>query len=214
MNAQYLRHSGDDMFVCDCARVSFNKTADKFTPEENQKLIRYLAKHNHWSPFAHCWISLRCKAPMFVKNQLIKHQVGFAWNEESRRYVDYTPEFYLPDEWRLRAENIKQGSSEEVLFGLDEDYVSRELDKITLNAEDSYNSLLKMGVCPEQARMVLPQNTYVNWIWSGTLYAWARMYNLRSDSHSQKETQEFAKMASSIMEPLFPLSWKELTCKS
>jgi thymidylate synthase (FAD) len=228
----YLDHMGSDLTVVNAARVSFDKQSDwdrskhlefvnngkpydlKLT-EKDQKLVHYLAKHNHWSPFAHASASFRVKAPIFVARQLVKHTVGFSWNEVSRRYVDDEPEFYIPKTWRKRAENVKQGSSEEAADSRDTALSTRWTVEgvnhhITELALYSYQQLLSDGVCPEQARMVLPQNTMTEWIWTGTLYAWARMCNLRLDSHTQKETQKVAERIHESMKELFPVSWEAL----
>lgn len=217
MKVELIDYMGSDNAVVDAARVSFSKHHDKYSDADNAKLISYLADHQHWSPFAHQTIKLNIKAPIFVARQLVKHQVGFAWNEVSRRYVDDTPEFYIPDYWRKRADNIKQGSSSERV------YLSPMLDMETESgcvhtpvelyqaAKDCYEALLEIGVCPEQARMVLPQAMYTEWIWTGSLFAWSRMYNLRTDSHTQLETQQIAFLIGEAIEPLFPKSWKALT---
>jgi thymidylate synthase (FAD) len=180
----------------------------------DQRLISYLATHGHWSPFSHAQASFRVAAPIFVARQLQKHTVGLAWNEVSRRYVDSEPTFYTPDRWRKRAENVKQGSSDE---GVD-DYLSLwDFDTI----EDDYHShymeslayyqhLLASGVCPEQARMVLPQSMMTEWIWTGSLYAFARVCNLRLDSHTQAESRIVADYISNDMSRLFPVSWNTL----
>lgn len=217
MKVELLNSMGSDSAVVDAARVSFEKHSDNYSPEENEKLIKYLADHNHWSPFAHQTIKLRIKAPIFVARQLVKHQVGFAWNEVSRRYVDSDPEFYLPDYWRKRAVNIKQGSSSEQVYlspmlemETDSGCVHTPHELYTA-AKDCYEALLKLGVCPEQARMVLPQAMYTEWIWTGSLYAWSRMYKLRTDHHTQLETQQVAFLIGEAIEPLFPISWKYLT---
>jgi thymidylate synthase (FAD) len=211
MNVELIDHMGSDLSVVNAARVSFDKISTEFQ-DRDTKLIKYLATHNHWSPFAHAQASFRVAAPVFVARQLQKHTVGFAWNEVSRRYVDTEPTFFVPETWRKRAENVKQGSSEEAVdikeFRLRWDY-----DPYTsfINAaEDFYKSLLDQGVCPEQARMVLPQSMMTEWIWSGSLYAFARVCNLRLDSHTQKETQLVAQQISSHMESLFPVSWNAL----
>lgn len=174
--------------------------------ERDRKLIRYLAKHEHWSPFAHCMASFRVKAPLFVARQLAKHQVGFSWNEVSRRYVDSPPEFYIPSEWRMKADDKKQGSSEE--GALDEIGGFRIYCQL---AKAFYQHALDLGVCPEQARMILPQNTMTEWWWTGSLYGWSRMYKLRADSHTQKETREIAEKIGAYMRGLFPVSWEALT---
>jgi thymidylate synthase (FAD) len=196
---------GSDLTVVNAARVSFNKEHDEFDWKTDRGLIKYLAKHNHWSPFAHCSATFRVKAPIFVARQLVKHTVGFSWNEVSRRYVDNEPEFYIPEVWRKRAENVKQGSSEEAVTSI----VSAP-ETATLQSLSCYEYLLESGVCPEQARMVLPQNTMTEWYWTGTLYAWARMCQLRLDSHTQKETRDVAAYINASMAELFPVSWEYL----
>ena len=204
---------GDDLSVVNAARVSFAKESEwEYTgellnselAEKDQKLIGYLAKHNHWTPFAHAFLSFRIKAPIFVARQLVKHQVGLAWNETSRRYVDDEPEFYLPDVWRKRAENVKQGSSDEAVEDLPN--IKHPL-KLCLSL---YEDLLAKGVAPEQARMVLPQNTMTEWIWSGSLAAFARVCKLRLDPHAQKETQEIAEMINERVPAGFVHSWEAL----
>ena len=179
--------------------------------EGDKKLISYLARHKHWTPFAHTTVSLRLKAPIFVARQLGKHQVGLVWNEVSRRYVDSEPEFYEPEGWRAKADNVKQGSAEE--FVNFDDYGENcfiHYSQALHAAHDCYDLMLAGGVCPEQARMVLPQSMMTEWIWTGNLVALANMCKLRLDSHTQRETQEVAKMVNDVIAPLFPVSWKEL----
>lgn len=196
-------HMGSDLSVVNAARVSFHKISEEFS-DKDAKLIAYLAKHNHWSPFAHCFVSFRISAPIFVARQLVKHQVGLSWNEVSRRYVDSEPEFYFPKEWRGKPENAKQGSNGIVKI----DWFDLEG---TINvAFVAYTELLKQGVAPEQARMVLPLNTMTEWIWSGSLYAFARVCNLRLDPHAQLETQEVAKEIYSCLKALYPVSTEAL----
>lgn len=214
---------GSDLTVVNAARVSFDKEAmwareyktDVLTrdgwmrelSERDTKLIKYLATHNHWSPFAHATVSFRVQAPVFVARQLQKHIVGLSWNEVSRRYVDTTPSFYTPDVWRKRAENVKQGSSEEAV----EDDTTDDCYRTLLqDAYNLYDHMLDVGICPEQARMVLPQSMMTEWIWTGSLYAFARVCNLRLDSHTQKETRLVAEQISSHMDTLFPVSWSAL----
>lgn len=208
IDVEYIDHMGTDLTVVNAARVSFDKEHEEFDWTTDRGLIKYLAKHNHWSPFAHCSATFRVKAPIFVARQLVKHTVGFSWNEVSRRYVDSEPEFFMPDVWRARADNVKQGSSEEsvddpMICGIQA--VSGAKDALAL-----YKHLMAQGVCPEQARMVLPQNTMTEWFWTGTLYAWARMCQLRLDSHTQKETREVAYAIHKHMADLFPVSWEFL----
>jgi thymidylate synthase (FAD) len=226
MSVEFLDHMGSDLTVVNAARVSFAKEHDEFDQTTDRGLIRYLAKHNHWSPFAHCSASFRVKAPIFVARQLVKHTVGFSWNEVSRRYVNDDPEFYIPEVWRKAAANVKQGSSDEPadlspIYKMEDSHGCISLpDEMVSACLRTYKALLEVGVCAEQARMVLPQNTMTEWIWSGTLYAWARMCSLRLDSHTQKETREIAQLVSDTMGELFPTSWeflmniepKEKTC--
>jgi thymidylate synthase (FAD) len=213
-----IDHMGSDLSVVNAARVSFHKesewahepdgwldSSEKRLSEKDAKLIGYLAKHGHWTPFAHAFLSFRIKAPIFVARQLVKHQVGLAWNEVSRRYVDDEPEFWLPEVWRGKPVNAKQGSSGVV--EVSEDY---ELYEVLGATVDLYNSLLAIGVAPEQARMVLPQNMMTEWIWSGSLAAFARVCKLRLDPHAQKETQEIAQMINDQVPKEFQYSWKAL----
>lgn len=210
MEVALVDFMGTDDSVVNAARVSFAKEASAYTEEQNAKLIKYLAEHNHWSPFSHCFLSFRIKAPIFVARQLVKHQVGLSWNEVSRRYVDSEPEFFFPEEWRGKPENAKQGSSEEIIK-LQYMPVAGDLFScidICLLCKHYYEFLLASGVAPEQARMVLPQNTMTEWIWSGSLYAFARVCNLRLDPHAQLETQEVASEINKLAKTLFPISWK------
>ena len=217
MQVTLVDSMGTDLSVVNAARVSFDKQSDwvgegydKYPDsyklnDADRKLISYLATHNHWSPFSHAFASFRIKAPIFVARQLVKHTVGLAWNEVSRRYVNSEPEFYLPDYWRKSATNVKQGSSDEAV-DIQQGLLTEDLDHLL----DWYKGMIESGVCAEQARMILPQSMHTEWIWSGSLYAFARVCNLRLDSHTQKETQEVAKQISNIMSELFPVSWKVL----
>lgn len=204
---EYIDHMGNDGSVVDAARVSFDKISTQYSTEQNQKLINYLAKHNHWSPFAHTCIKMRFKAPVFIARQLAKHQIGFSWNEVSRRYVDFTPECWFPDNFRMRAENKKQGSSDEVVPNPE---LLTDYKNMCSAALIMYDRLLENGVCPEQARAVLPQSMYTEWVWTGSLYAWARMVSLRSHDTAQVEVRDYAKAVSNVCTNLFPLSWKAL----
>ncbi len=220
---QYVDHMGDDLTVVNSARVSFNKESDWDSEqhwtgsrqhklaERDQKLIGYLAKHKHWTPFAHPQITLRIKAPIFIRTQLFKHKVGFTENEVSRRYVSDPPSVYMP-RWRGKPTNgAKQGSED--FMPIDDDYntVNRHYEMCVRDALQTYDELLKRGVAPEQARSVLPQGTFTEWWWTGSLSAYARVYAQRSDSHAQWECQQYAKAISTIIQPLFPYSWKALT---
>ena len=210
IKATYINHMGNDLTVANAARVSFGKTSemedDPWGPPKlkakDDKLIRYLAKHKHISPFGHCFASFHVKAPIFVARQLVKHSY-LRWNEVSRRYVDDEPEFYVPEVWRGRSADKKQGSEGvAVTFVSDWDTYNHSL-KI-------YNDLLGDGVAPEQARMVLPQSTITEWYWSGSLDAFADMCRLRCASDTQYETRLVADNINGEMRKLFPVSWDAL----
>ena len=202
MEVKLVDHMGSDLSVVNAARVSFAKEHKEFDEGTDSKLIRYLAKHDHWSPFGHASLQFHIQAPVFVARQLVKHQVGLVWNEVSRRYVDIEPEFYEPTEWRLAAENKKQGSSNETVeFNVRQAY---DYCKIT------YENMLEEGIAPEMARMVLPQSMITEWYWSGTLYAFARVCNLRCKSDAQKETQNVGWDIDKYARRLFPASWNAL----
>jgi thymidylate synthase (FAD) len=163
----------------------------------DEKLIKYLAEHGHWSPFAHCFLQFRIKAPLFVARQLVKHQVGLSWNEVSRRYVDDDPEFHNPTVWRGRPTNSKQGSDGEIE---DQNTAKLILEQTHLLAFKNYKALLKQGVAPEMARVILPQTMMTEWFWSGSLHAFARVCRQRLDPHSQEETQVIAADINSFCE--------------
>jgi len=191
MFVKLIDSMGTDLSVVNAARVSFGKQKEEIS-EGDKKLIKYLAEHGHWSPFAHCSAQFHIKAPVFVARQLVKHQVGLSWNEISRRYVDYEPEFYEVDKWRGRAEDKKQGSGGELK---DKHGICQwSKTKIENAALESYRGLLSQGVAPEQARMILPQSMMTEWYWSGTLYAFARVCNLRCASDAQYETRIVANL--------------------
>jgi thymidylate synthase (FAD) len=202
-SVELIDSCGDDLSVVNAARVSFNKQAEEMG-DKDAKLINYLAKHKHKSPFNHCFMSFRVKAPIFVARQLVKHEY-LPWNEVSRRYVTDEPEFYIPENFRAKAENVKQGSSNQHIA-----FLSNPVQRASATALMVYDMLLEQGVCPEQARMVLPQNTMTEWIWSGTLFAFAKMCKLRLDAHTQRETQEIAMMIDKYAQVLYPVSWKAL----
>ena len=210
-----IDHMGTDLSVVNAARVSFGKNSDwdytdwrdsddyarkKVLSKGDTKLIHYLAEHKHMSPFGHAFASFHVKAPIFVARQLVKHKF-LRWNEISRRYVDSEPEFYWPTAWRGRSLDKKQGSAGTV-----------SIDEISIKNDfhlgiDVYNRLLDDGVCPEQARMVLPQSTMTEWYWSGSLDAFADMCNLRCTGDTQYETRLVANQICDSMEKLFPVSW-------
>ena len=220
---------GSDLTVANAARVSFAKHKEELD-EGDEKLIKFLAEHGHWSPFSHVFMQFKIDAPIFVARQLQKHQVGLAWNEVSRRYVDSTPEFYSPPEWRRRAVDKKQGSmsepiaSQSIANGIMKDAYAASLKAygmlLRLTAKPrhtiepteigTYNIYPYEEICPEQARMVLPQSTMTSWYWSGSLYAFSRVCNLRLKEDAQAETREVAQSISNHCAIEFPISWKNL----
>ena len=212
----YIDHMGSDLSVVNAARVSFGKNSkelgwsgvegDRMTPilhDTDKRLIKYLAKHKHMSPFGHAFASFHVKAPIFVARQLVKHKF-LRWNEISRRYVKTDPEFYYPDHYRQSSDDKKQGS-DGVTYPDPDIYTF-----CNHTALRSYNELLEHGVCPEQARMVLPQSTMTEWYWSGSLDAFADMCNLRCKEDTQFETSQAAQCVSQGMRDLFPVSWEAL----
>jgi len=207
MKVTLVDKMGTDLSVVNAARVSYAKSKDSFDVVKDEKLIKYLAEHEHWSPFAHASLQFRIKAPIFVARQLVKHQVGLVWNEVSRRYVDDAPELYRPDSWRGRPQNSKQGSEGEVKL---DQTINYNMETTMESCLILYNSLLQKGVAPEQARMVLPQSMMTEWYWSGTLYAFARVCNLRCKPDTQRETQEVANEIDRLTNEAFPRSWKYL----
>lgn len=239
IKVELIDSMGDDLRIANVARVSFNNWKEEFD-EKDARLIDYLARHEHTSPFRHTAITIRCKAPVFVARQLGKHQVGLSWNEVSRRYVDVGVEFYVPDGWRSRPDNgIKQGSGE--LLGnttvqetvgfsnepdgtvrscgfnmkyMGADECQKHFDDVLkyhhYNCMAIYSDMLESGVAPEMARMVLPQTMMVDWVWTGSLTAFFHVWRLRIDGHAQKEVQDFAKLLEEVIEPLFPRSWAAL----
>lgn len=228
IEVSYVDHMGTDLSVVNAARVSFAKesqcielkaicvdpySGDEYTKtirvlnEADRRLINYLAKHKHYSPFNHTFLTFRIKAPIFVARQLVKHEY-MPWNEVSRRYVDDEPEFYLPPHWRAKAENVKQGSAD---TEVDLAYLEVASPSALVNeALRTYKGLLELGVCAEQARMILPQNTMTEWIWSGTLKAFHKMLVLRLDPHTQYESRIVAEKIAPVIEDLFPVSFPAL----
>jgi thymidylate synthase (FAD) len=215
MEAKYIDHMGSDLSVVNAARVSFGKKSqyvysgvdtngspEKALHQRDVKLIKYLAKHNHKSPFNHAFATFHVKAPVFVARQLVKHEY-MPWNEISRRYVDEEPEFYTPTNWRGRSEDKKQGSSGEMFTDVSPNYAY-------MAARETYRNLLMDGVAPEQARMVLPQAMMTEWYWSGSLFAFAKMCSLRLKDDTQEETRVVAQQINDEMSKLFPVSWEAL----
>ena len=201
---------GTDLSVVNAARVSFGKKHEELT-KGDEKLITFLAKHGHWTPFGHATLSFHIKAPIFVARQLVKHHVGLVWNEVSRRYVEDAPEYWEPETWRSKPVDKKQGSGDEKIVWLDrEERVGAAVSKACDQAVDTYQRMLDVGVAPEQARMVLPQNTYTEWYWTGSLYAFARVCNLRCQPDAQEESRDVCWEIDGLSSDLFPVSWEAL----
>lgn len=217
MKVELLECMGDDLSVVDAARVSFDKESEWeelpddegfFLSEKDENLIHYLAKNKHWTPFAHTAIKLRITMPIYVARQLAKHQVGGVVNEVSRRYVSTAPVLDVPTKWRKTAKNIKQGSSDELV--MINAAMQAQIDKVMDACLALHNDLLVEGVCPEQARAVIPICSETTWIWTGSLVFFARVCKLRLDPHAQKETRDVAEEISRLIAPLFPSSWAAL----
>jgi thymidylate synthase (FAD) len=208
ISVEYKDHMGNDKAVVDAARVSFDQDESwiDILGDRDINLIKYLAGHDHWTPFAHTAIKLKCKAPLFLARQLVKHQVGGVCNEVSRRYIATEPEFWFPEEFRAApTDGAKQGSSDESFTN--SDMATKRAKRITRQCLEEYEFLLELGTAPEQARMVLPLNTMTDWYWTGSLLFWARVCKLRLDPHAQKEAQEFANLVQYHCQKLFPVSW-------
>lgn len=200
-----LDRMGTDLTVVNAARVSFSKESLELN-DKDIRLIHYLAEHGHWTPFAHPQAMFHVRAPIFVARQLGKHQVGLIWNEVSRRYVDDTPDYWMPKgSWRSRPEgSIKQGSGDQEIPLKPSSFA------VMQDAVDEYERLIAEGVAPEQARAVLPQGMYTEWYWTGSLFAFSRVCKLRLDAHAQQETRAVARDISIHMSRLFPVSWNAL----
>jgi len=208
MKATLIDSMGNDLTAVNAARVSFAKKKDVFD-DKDERLIRYLAKHKHWTPFSHIMLQFRITAPIFVARQWYRHTVGFARNEESRRYIRDEPSVFHPTNWRAKPEgSIKQGSGSvhdrshmwEVSY-----------NSITSQALDAYNRMIADGVAPEQARMILPQGTETSWVETASLYAYARLCNERMQSDAQVEIRDLAEKIHEQAKDIAPVCWKELT---
>jgi thymidylate synthase (FAD) len=222
MKVAKISHMGSDLTVVNAARVSFDKESDwglevsddhahikRILKNDDKRLINYLARYNHWTPFGHCQVTLRETVPIFVARERFRHTVGFVYNEVSRRYVSDTPEIWRPEVWRSKPEgSIKQGSGDQ--FD-DQNWADDIYLEATVKAKKAYDSLINAGVAPEQARAVLPQSMYTSYYVTGSLSAWARFYNLRAAPDAQYEIQELAEKVGEIILPLFPVSWEALT---
>jgi thymidylate synthase (FAD) len=222
MKVDKISHMGSDLTVVNAARVSFDKESvwglevsddhahiKRILKNDDKRLINYLARYNHWTPFGHCQVTIRETVPIFVARERFRHTVGFVYNEVSRRYVSDTPEIWRPEVWRSKPEgSIKQGSGDD--FD-DQNWADDIYLEATVKAKKAYDSLINAGVAPEQARAVLPQSMYTSYYVTGSLSAWARFYNLRAAPDAQVEIQELAEKVDEIIRPLFPVSWEALT---
>ena len=210
MRVELIDSAGGDLSVVNAARVSFNKATGTMEGKD-ERLIHYLARHRHDTPFRHNFIQLRCSVPLFLARQLMKHQAGLTWNEVSRRYVDNIPDFHYPDRWRKRPEDgIKQGSGSGHPFS---PRWSRFYEDHIEQCCDMYRDMIRDGIAPEMARMVLPQSMMVNFIWTGNLLAFFHVYKLRSGEGAQQEAVTFAGMLKEVIEPEFSISWKALEAR-
>lgn len=227
IKVELLDHMGNDLDVVNAARVSFSKTSElvdeqgflglvpadyvapsKVLSEADTKLIKYLARYDHWTPFAHTALKFRVAAPVPIRTQCFKHKIGMVENEESRRYISTTPEIFIPDFFRAKPEgSIKQGSGD--VHPLSDTWLEVYRD-MTTDAVNAYLQMLEDGVCPEQARFILPQGAIVNWIWTGNLVSFANFYNKRTDTNAQKEVQIVADLVGKEVERIFPVSWLAL----
>jgi len=209
-SVELLDTFGDDLTVVNAARVSFNKESTEFNPKD-AGLVKYLATHEHTSPFFHPQLRFRLKMPIFVAREWFRHTVGFARNEVSRRYVDDTPEIWIPDTFRERDQNLKQGSKATEIGNVE---AVRELYKVSVEATlKAYEAMLDSGVAPEIARSILPQGMYTEFIETGSLAAYARLCLLRLDPHAQLEIREFAGAVADFIATKFPISWAALISK-
>lgn len=208
IKVELLDSMGGDLAVVQAARVSFAKDAEQFDDVRDPKLINYLATHDHWTPFAHTALKFRVAAPVPIRTQCFKHKVGMVENEESRRYISTTPEIFIPEFFRSKPEgSIKQGSGE---VHPASEYYKHQYDVATSHCISVYKSMLLNGICPEQARFVLPQGAIVNWIWTGNLVSFANFYLKRTDPTAQKEVKMVAELIGEEIKKLFPVSWKAL----
>lgn len=203
---------GSDLSVVNAARVSFNKEHEVLT-EGDEKLIKFLLEHEHASPFRHAFVTLEVCAPLFVARQWWKHVVGSdhtmdGWNEVSRRYVSEEPVYYIPEKWRLQAKNKKQGSRGDLPPLANLTYTTL-IENTYQVGTARYESALKDGVAVEQARLFLPAyGMYTSWRWSASLQSVLHFLELRKGDEAQWEIKQYAKAVTSLVEPLFPVTFK------
>jgi len=210
-SVELLETFGSDLTVVNAARVSLGKHVDEFT-EKDARLVKYLADHDHISPFFHPQARFRLKMPIWMAREWYRHTIGFARNEVSRRYVDDAPTVYLPDSLRSRAPNKKQGSQddEHPQSNLCRQFMLEEYERCIA----TYGLMIGYGICPEQARMVLPQGMMTEFIETGSLAAYARLVKLRTSPDAQKEIRDVAEKVSACLAAAFPHSWPVLVTPS
>ena len=208
MQVELIDHMGSDITVVNAARVSYAKHSDSMDSKD-ERLINYLAKHGHWTPFAHAFLQFRIAAPLYVARQLVKHQVGLVWNEVSRRYVSQEPEFDYTNVWRNRPTDSKQGSGG-IMDTEDQIKAMKLMEEVHDVASRNYQQLIENGVAPEQARSILPQSMMTQWYWSGSLHAFSRVVKQRTDPHSQLETHAVARDIGWFCQQKFPVSYGAL----
>jgi thymidylate synthase (FAD) len=208
MRVEYITHSGDDLLIVNAARASFDRRKNAFD-EVDARLLQFLAREGHWTPFAHPVVTVREHIPIFVARQRMRHTVGFTYSEASRRYTSSTSvtDVIFPQEWRAKPDNAKSGSGGPFAH---QQWAHEVYDRAVQTAAHAYSEMIAAGVAPEQARMVLPQSAYTTLIVTGTLAAWMRAYTLRSAPDAQKEIQDLAHKWREIIEPLYPIAWSAL----
>ena len=193
MKVELLEVFGNDLMVCQSARVSYSKDASNYSVEQNDKLINFLAKHNHWSPFSHPKIQFRLEMPIYVERQIIKTQAGVEYNSISGRYVDFSDTYTTIKEWRKQSKDSKQGSAEALNKNLQ--HWCNDIEKKVINeCKTAYDKLIELGVSKEQARSVLPLNLNTQFIWTGSLLSFIHLFKLRLKNDAQQETREVVEL--------------------
>jgi thymidylate synthase (FAD) len=188
MQAELLSHFGSDLMVANIARVSYNKESKRFE-EKDAKLLKYLASHGHTTPFRHPQLQFRIECPIFVERQLFTHQIGWARNSISGRYVDFSDSYWLPEKLRMQSKDSKQGSAEDISDELNEEF-QRSMAEVVFHAKNVYERMCKAGVAKEQCRIILPLALETKFIWTGSFHAFVHLCNLRLKKDAQKETRD------------------------
>lgn len=189
MKVELLDYFGGDENHVNVARVSYQKKAEEYTEEQNNRLLNYLVKHGHTSPFRHSTLQFRIKCPIYVERQVQKHQIGISVNSISGRYVDFSDSYYKIKQFRTQSKDSKQGSGAD-LDSIDNGMALLIQNKVIEVCKDAYNDLLELGVSKEQARSVLPLSLETEFIWTGSFLAFVHLCNLRLKPDTQKETRD------------------------